>query len=122
MAMLFFSPSEEEASGFPASLLEKEATMKETGKALQEQYLTILTENIKNSNLLTPRRAISLLTFSINLRSQSHIGKAIQQLRLRGHDLMEKLSEEKSITHHINYSTLLCRNGYHILALRKLLI
>ena len=50
------------------------------------------------------------------------VEKTTQYLRLKGHDLISKLLEYNSITHHINYSALLTRNGYHVFALRKLLI
>lgn len=96
--------------------------MEETEQANREQHIAILKDDLKNSNLLSPRRTLQSVSSQFHIRSQSQTEKNIQYFRLKGYDLMAKLLEEESITHHINYSTLLCRNGYHVFALRKLLI
>lgn len=121
VAILLLSPSEKKGI-VPAFTQEKETVMEETEQANREQHLAILKDDMKNSNLLSPRRTFQNVSYSFNLRTQSQIVKTIQYLRLKGYDLIAKLLENESITHHINYSTLLCRNGYHVLALRKLLI
>lgn len=120
--LLLLSPSEPKSNGSPIHLQETQSVMEETETANREQHLAILKDDLKNSNLLSPRRTIQNFSSNFNIRFQSQTEKNIQYFRLKGYDLVAKLLEEKSIIHHINYSTLLCRNGYHIFALRKLLI
>ena len=101
---------------------EEDVVMVETGKADMEQCLKALSDEMKHSNLLTPRRAFVPLSCHLASRAHSQIGKNIQFWRLKEHELITKLLENEAIQHRVNYSTLLCRNGYHVFALRKLLI
>ena len=48
--------------------------------------------------------------------------KAIQYFRLKEINLLRKVSEEVTICQTINFSTLLCRMGYHVYGLRKIII
>lgn len=121
-ALLLFSPNDQKSDLCPTHLQETQSVMEETEQANREQHIAILKDDLKNSNLLSPRRTLQSVSSQFHIRSQSQTEKNIQYFRLKGYDLMAKLLEEKSITHHINYSTLLCRNGYHVFALRKLLI
>lgn len=120
--VLFFNQDEKAQPFDISSALAKEAVMEDSAGRDMETCLAVLTSDMKNSNLLSPRRVIQTITYSFNLRTQNQVEKTVQYLRLKGHDLISKLLEYNSITHHINYSALLTRNGYHVFALRKLLI
>lgn len=120
--VLFFNQDEKAQPFDISSALVKEAVMEDSAGRDMETCLAVLTSDMKNSNLLSPRRVIQTITYSFNLRTQNQVEKTVQYLRLKGHDLIFKLLENKSITLHINYSALLTRNGYHVFALRKLLI
>lgn len=120
--VLFFNQDEKAQPLDVLSTLTKEAVMEDSETRDMQTCLAVLTSDMKNSNLLSPRRVIQTITYSFNLRTQNQVEKTVQYLRLKGHDLISKLLENNSITHHINYSALLARNGYHVFALRKLLI
>lgn len=120
--VLFFNQSEKAQPFDVLSALTKEAVMEDSETKDMQTCLAVLTSDMKNSNLLSPRRVIQTITYNFNLRTQNPVEKTTQYLRLKGHDLISKLLEYSSITHHINYSALLTRNGYHVFALRKLLI
>ncbi len=103
-------------------LHEEQTVLERDGINDIESCLAVLSEDLKNSNLLAPRRVIQTVTYNFNLRSQNQIVKIKQLLRLKEYNSITRLLEEISISHHINLSALLSLNGYHIYALRKLLI
>lgn len=121
-AVLFFNRNEK-VQMFAMSIAQaNETVMEEPADHDMETCIAVLSSDLKNSNLLSPRRVVQTITYNFNLRTQNQVEKTYQFLRLKGHDLISRLLENVSITHHINYSALLTRNGYHVFALRKLLI
>ena len=98
--MLLFSPQEEVESDNIA-VAQKEAVMKEKGSADVQYYLNVLSTDLKESKGLTARRTVQS-TKEMNAQRK----------------VLENVSECQTI----NLSTLLCRMGEHVFALRKLII
>lgn len=96
--------------------------MQETCKKNKEQCLIVLSNDLKNSNLINSRRVVQSVSYNFNLRIFSKTEKHIQYIRLKGFSALAKLFEVKAVEHFTNYNALLCCCGYHIFALRKLLI
>ena len=117
--MLLFVPEEvqnnDTTPGFEA---QKEAVM----KADMQHNLEILSSDLKGSNCLTPRRTAQSPGNTLNIRLLKIEERAIQYFRLKEINLLRKVSEGVTICQTINFSTLLCRMGYHVYGLRKIII
>ena len=120
--MFFMADRENVGEHVSFYLQEEQTVLEKEGINDIESCLAVLSEDLKNSNLLAPRRVIQTVTYNLNLRFQHQIVKVKQLLRLKEYNSITKLLEETSNFHHINFSALLSSNGYHIYALRKLLI
>jgi hypothetical protein len=89
-----------------------------------EHRLTLLSNELKERTCVLPRQTTSCqgVHHIANKRALRGWEKILQQFRLRGENQLRKVNEIISDCYIINYSTLLCRRGYYIFALRKLLI
>ena len=103
-------------------LTQKEAVMMEKGTADMQHNLEILGNDLKGSNCLTPRRTIQNVSNTFNIRLLKIEERATQYFRLKEINLLRKVSEVVTTHQTINFSTLLCRMGYHVYALRKIII
>lgn len=101
---------------------QKEAIMKEKKVADMQHHLEILSNDLKSSNCLTPRRTIQNVSNTLNIRLLKIEKKVIQYFRLKEINLLRKVSEEVTICQTINFAILLCRRGYHVYGLRKIII
>ena len=80
-------------------------------------------KDLKNSKALTSRRNVQTTNCASHLsRIQRHAVRILQDIRLKGEDKLQKVSEYVSYCQRVNYSSLLCRMGYHVYALRKIVI
>lgn len=101
---------------------QQEAVMKEKAAADLQHSLEVLSSDLKGSTCLTPRRTIQASTSTFNIRLFKCEEKTLQYFRLKEINQLRKVSESVSTCQTINVSTLLCRMGYHIYALRKIII
>ena len=121
--MLLFLPIEEVSSSTADALSkQQEAVMKEKSSSDINHHLQVLSSELKGSNCLTPRRVVQHTSNTLNIRLFKYQEKFSQYFRLKGEDLLQKVSEEVTICQTTNLSTLLCRNGYHVYALRRIII
>ena len=119
--MLLFSPQEEVESDNIA-VAQKEAVMKEKGSADVQYYLNVLSTDLKESKGLTARRTVQSNNNTFHLRTLKIAEKVLQDIRLKEMNAQRKVLENVSECQTINLSTLLCRMGEHVFALRKLII
>lgn len=122
LGMLLFLPEEESKAEDNRTLPQTETITKENSASDSRQKLEILRSDLKDSNCLTPRRTIQTVHNTVNFRMQKSAEKLLQLLRLKEENSLRKISEDVSLSQTINLSALLCRKGYHIYALRKILI
>ena len=116
--MLLFVPEDVQDNDTMLDLqAQKEAVMMEKGTADMQHNLEIL-----GSNCLTPRRTIQNVSNTFNIRLLKIEERATQYFRLKEINLLRKVSEVVTTHQTINFSTLLCRMGYHVYALRKIII
>ena len=121
--MLLFVPEDVQNNDTTLDLqVQKEAVMIEKGTADMQHNLEILSSDLKGCNCLTPRRSIQNVSNTLNIRLLKIEEKAIQYFRLKEINRLRKVSEEVTICQTINFSTLLCRMGYHVYGLRKIII
>jgi hypothetical protein len=88
-----------------------------------EHRLTLLSNELKGRTCVLPRQTSGQWVHHIaNKRTLQGLEKALQQFRLRGESQLGRVNKIASDCQTVNYFTLLCRRGYYIFALRKLLI
>ncbi len=121
--MLLFLPEDGQKSDNVLNISQqRESVMKEKNAADVEYHLEILSSELKGSNCLTPRRTVQSGSNTFNIRLLKNEEKVFQFFHLKEMNLLRKVSEEVIACQTINVSTLLCRMGYHVYALRKIVI
>ena len=121
--MLLFIPIEKVSSSTVDGLSkQQEAVMKEKSSSDINHHLQVLSSELKGSNCLTPRRVVQYTSNTLNVRLFKYQEKFSQYFRLKGEDILQKVSEDVTICQITNLSTLLCRMGYHVYALRRIII
>lgn len=85
------------------------------------QRLEELSSEFKSRTCLLPRRTVQLVNLSVHIREQK-VEKAFLQCRIKSENQHHKISELNSDCQILKLSSLLCRKGYFVYALRKLLI
>jgi len=103
-------------------LTTREAIMQEKYASDMQHNLEVISTDLKGSNLNIPRRNIQLANQSFQVRNHQSVERAIRLFRLKTQEQTNKVTEHITICQTINLSTLHCRWGYHIYALRKLII
>lgn len=101
---------------------QKEILVRENSWTDMAHKLEALSCELTRSKCLTPRRVVQSVNTSVNVRFLKILEKTIQYIRLKEVNLLRKVSEGVTIAETINVSTLLCRRGYHVYGLRKIII
>ena len=99
-----------------------EAVMKEKSTNDMQHNLEVLSSELKSSNFLTPRRTVQSASNTVNIRLLKTEEKAYQFFHLKEVNMLRKVSEDVITYQTIKVSTLLSRMGYHVFALRKIII
>lgn len=120
MGWLLFNSSENTNSD-KNLLAQAGAVMQTESSSNTQHHLEILRNDLKDCCGITTRN-IQTTNYSYNLRTQKNITKTLQAVRIKGHDALLKISEDVLSNQSVNFSTLLCRTGHFVYALRKLLI
>lgn len=122
LAVWLFIPSEdlnsEEMARFGSEAVMKEKKASED----TQQRIETLSKDLRGNNFLTPRRNVQPTGSFQHIRVVKQAERILQEIRLKESEQLRKVSEFLSTCQTINHSTLLVRNRYHILTLRKLLI
>lgn len=118
--ILFLSP-EKETDDHEQIRKEREAVTQSRSMDIP-YHVEVLSNDMRSSNFLTPRRNVQSSSYSLNTRIIRHAIRTLYDIRIKGTDRLQKISEHLSFCQTIHYSSLLCRKGYHIYALRKLII
>ena len=118
ISFMLFAPEEGTKSMDEVMSATKEAVMEEKN----QRRFEVLSNELKSSNCLTPRRISQTANNTIEIRIWKNMEKSLQDMRLRGVNQLHRVSQHISTYQIINLSTLLCRMGEHVFALRKLII
>ncbi len=122
ISFMLFAPEEGTKSMDEVMSATKEAVMKEKNTADAQRRFEVLSNELKSSNCLTPRRISQTANNTIEIRIWKNMEKSLQDMRLRGVNQLHRVSQHISTYQIINLSTLLCRMGEHVFALRTLII
>lgn len=100
-----------------------EAVMKEKSSATDVQHhLEILSNELKDSNCLTPRRVLQTTSNASTFRIHHSVEKLLQAFRLRNTESLCRTAANLSVCQTNQISTLFCRMAQHVYVLRKLII
>lgn len=123
MGIVLFAPEEGMSSDDShLSVTQDEAIMKEMTAANMQHHFEVLSNELKDITFLAPRRVLQTTNNISEIRVFKSVEKFLQHMRLKGENQLQKVSQNTSIIQTINLSTLLCRMGHHVFALRKLII
>ncbi len=120
--LLFVPKDVQNNDTMPDLQAKKEMVMLEKGAADLQHNLEILSCDLKSCNCLTPRRTTQNISNTLNIRLLKIEKRTIRYFRLKEINILRKISEEVTTYQTINFSTLLCRMGYHVYGLRKIII
>ena len=120
--LLFVPKDVQNNDTMPDLQAKKEMVMVEKGAADLQHNLEILSCDLKSCNCLTPRRTTQNISNTLNIRLLKIEKRTIRYFRLKEINILRKVSEEVTTYQTINFSTLLCRMGYHVYGLRKIII
>ncbi|MBO5225675.1 MAG: hypothetical protein J6B46_04630 [Parabacteroides sp.] len=123
LGVFFFTAEEsQDDTAVLLSQAQKEMITVEEGTTDMQHHLDILSNELKDTNCLVPRRSIQTSSSTLNIRLFKFEKKILQISYLKKTNLLRKVSEEVTTFQTIKFSTLLCRMGYHIYGLRKIII
>lgn len=123
LGIFFFTAEEsQDDTAVLLSQAQKEMITVEEGTTDMQHHLDILSNELKDTNCLVPRRSIQTSSSTLNIRLFKFEKKILQISYLKKTNLLRKVSEEVTTFQTIKFSTLLCRMGYHIYGLRKIII
>ncbi len=120
--LLFVPKDVQNNDTMPDLQAKKEMVMLEKGAADLQHNLEILSCDLKSCNCLTPRRTTQNISNTLNIRLLKIEKRTIRYFRFKEINILRKVSEEVTTYQTINFSTLLCRMGYHVYGLRKIII
>lgn len=121
---LFFTAPVEETTNNSFTTVEQEAAVvheKDVAKDIQHQF-EIISNDFKNRNCLTPRRNIQTTSAIPNPAKLLNTARSFQAFRLKEKEQLQKVNEFVTECQTLNYSSLLACRGYHVYALRKIII
>lgn len=122
LGLFLFIPNDiQQAQNKNFVFAEQESVWKE-GITDWEHHLEIISNDLQNSNCLALRRSSQTISPTSNLRLHRTELKVLHFFNLRKINLQRKISEEICTHQTINFSSLLCRMGYHVYGLRKIII
>ena len=123
LGVFFFTAEEsQDDTAVLLSQAQKDMITVEDGTTDMQHHLDILSNELKDTNCLVPRRSIQTSSSTLNIRLFKFEKKILQISYLKKTNLLRKVSEEVTTFQTIKFSTLLCRMGYHIYGLRKIII
>ncbi|MDR0749231.1 MAG: hypothetical protein LBF62_06640 [Tannerellaceae bacterium] len=124
IAFLFFHTLDEEWANDSAALNKREAVVLEKNAAKDMQHrFEIISNDLRNSNFRTPRRSVQNTNISPdNNRVIQNLIRILQGFQLKGREQLRKVSEYVAECQTLNLASLLSRRGYHVYALRKIII
>ena len=124
MCALFLAPEVPSSTeGSDMAMARSEASMKEFSQETDLRHkVAILSNDLKGSNCLSPRRVLQTPSFSIDIRLLKQIERETYTIRLKGMNILDKTNQTFSFINSFNISTLEHRMGRYVYSIRKLLI
>jgi len=114
--------TEQESEASCSVVAERESVTAGRDAADMGHRLEELSNELKSRTCVLPRRTVQLVNTNINIRTLRSQEKSLRLIRLKEENRLRKVVEITADCQIVNYLTLLCRKGYYIYTLRRLLI
>ena len=99
ISFMLFAPEEGTKSMDEVMSATKEAVMKEKNTADAQRRFEVLSNELKSSNCLTPRRISQTANNTIEIRIWKNMEKSLQDMRLRGVNQLHRVSQHTSVSY-----------------------
>lgn len=99
-----------------------ESIMQEKDSADAQRNFEVISNDLKSSNCLTPRRVSQTNSNSVDLRVWKTLKREIQSLLLKSTNQFHKVSQHINTNKSVIISSLFCRMAEHVFTMRKLII
>ena len=122
LGLLLFAPEDSHQEQGNQQVTSQETCMQETATSDMERKIEVLSEALQHSQGLLARRSFQANGQSLTLRHMKTIEKVLHETALQLANLLHRLSQHRNLTYINHLSSLACREGQHLFALRKLLL
>lgn len=122
-ALFLFPPEKALQNKEDVFLCNTETITKEDSSSDMQHQISILSNDLKSNNLLTPRRAFQISSNATSLRVlDTSTYRLIQYLRVKNLTNLSKTQEQSAFVRSVTCSSLFCSMAHHVFAMRKLII
>ncbi len=123
LAVICMLASSPEANRGTLRIQAEEAVVNMSGHTETMHHpVEFLSKDTRGGNLLTARRTVQAFSMTSEVRNVSEIVRITQDFRMKDTDRLQKVSASVTKLQTINHSALLTRMGYHVYALREIII
>ena len=122
LGLLFFVSEESHQEQGNQKVTTVESYMQETATSDMERKLEVLSEELQHSQGLLARRSFQANGQSLTLRHIKTLEKVLHETAIQQANQLHRLSQHRNLTYISYLSSLACREGQHLFALRKLLL
>ena len=122
LGMFFFAPEENHQEQGDQQIAFQETGMQETATSDLEHKIEVLSEALQHSQGLLARRNFQANGQNLTLRHLKTVEKVLHETALHQANQLHRLSQHRNLTYINHLSSLACREGQHLFALRKLLL
>lgn len=122
-ALFLFPPEKALQNKEDVFLCNTETITKEDSSSDMQHQISILSNDLKSNNLLTPRRAFQISSNATSLRVlDTSTYRLIQYLRVKNLTNLSKTEEHSAFVRSVTCSSLFYSMAHHVFAMRKLII
>lgn len=122
LGLLFFVSEKSHQEKGNQKVTTVESYMQETATSDMERKLEVLSEELQHNQGLLARRNFQANGQSLTLRHIKTLEKIVHETAIQQANQLHRLSQHRNLTYINHLSSLACREGQHLFALRKLLL
>ncbi|MGM9797169.1 MAG: hypothetical protein ACI3ZY_06285 [Parabacteroides sp.] len=122
LGLLCFAPEEDHQEQDNQQVAAQETCMQETATSDMERKIEVLSEELQHSQGLLARRSFQTNGQSLTLRNMKTVEKILHETAIQQANQLHRLSQHRNLTYISHLSSLACREGQQLFALRKLLL
>ena len=122
LGLLCFTPDDTPQAQGNEDIAYQETCMQETATSDTERQIEVLSKELQHCPGLLVRRNFQANGQNLTLRHTKTLEKVLHETTLQQANQLHRLSQHRNLTYNNHLSSLACREGQHLFALRKLLL
>ena len=122
LGLLCFAPEADRQEQGNQQVTSQESCMQATDTSDMERQIEVLSEELQHNQGLLARRNFQSNGYSLALRHMKTLEKILHETSLQQANQLHRLFQHRYLTFSDHLSSLACREGQHLFALRKLLL